>query len=139
MSWFIGVYLLLKEKFYANRTTFFPSEIRCRGCTLRCITDLKPCCKTPYYIDLEMMIYGLPGNWFFPNGTEVYSYTYYWSLWSWNFPSHFFFRNRGTSGNINLNLWSDENSTNTFPIGLYCCVVLDAKRTNKTICAAIGK
>ena len=131
MSWFIGVYLLLKEKFYTNNTIFFPHEIGIGSKSLQCITDLKPCCKTPYYIDLEMKNYRLPGNWFFPNGTEVYSFTYYVT----NNVSLVFHRDRGSSGNINLNRYH----RNSYPTGLYCCIVLDAKKTNKTICAAIGK
>ncbi len=47
------------------------------------------------------------------------------------------YRSRGDYGNINLN--HIEGATVIFPTGLYCCVVPDANRTNKTLCAAIGK
>ena len=131
------MYLLLKEKVYANNSIFFPSEIGkthySHSNALQCITDLKPCCRTNYYVDLDMMNYRRPGNWFFPNGTEVSSYSNYRNYGI----SPVLSRYRGSSGNISLNHYG--RSAIAFPTGLYCCIVLDANRTNKTLCAAIGR
>ena len=132
------MYLLLKEKVYTNNSIFFPSEIgeayRRPNDALQCITDLKPCCRTDYYVDLDMMNYRRPGNWFFPNGTEVSSYSNY----SRNYGiSPVLSRHRQSSGNINLN--HNGHSAIAFPTGLYCCITLDANRTNKTLCAVIGR
>ena len=134
---YIGLYLLLKGRAYANNSIFFPSEIgESYGSTqnnaLQCITDLKPCCTylIPHYMYLMDYVWKRPGNWFFPNGTEVYHRGRYYISFS-------LYRNRGAYGNINLN--HIEDSTVKFPTGLYCCVAPDANRTNKTLCASIGK
>ena len=144
VSWFTGVYLLLKEKVYANNSIFFPSEIgesyNTHNNALQCITGLKPCCSGYYMEYPYYYYYRRLGNWYFPNGTGVHVLNYYYYYFNHGTPDTslaVLYRNRGSSGNVNLN--HIKGSAITFPTGLYCCIVPDANRTNKTLCAVIGR
>ena len=123
----LGVYLSLREIFYANRSIIFANEI---GETdvdslspppnsnngLQCITDRIPCCRSHQ---------NRTGEWFFPNGTVV----------PIRVNAETFYRNRGQDGTVNLN---HLNTNVMSPGGLFCCVVPDATGINRTLCANIG-
>ena len=71
-----------------------------------------PCCVYP----------NRAGDWFFPNGTEVYDYGLY--------------QRRGYDGNITLNR---RFSAVVSPTGLFCCRVPNARGVNQILCVNIGK
>ena len=84
---------------------------------LVCITDKIPCCTTP----------NRAGEWIFPNGSTV-------PTMGAN-PTQFY-RNRGSSGEINLYRVNDDVIT---PTGRFCCKVPDAIDEVHNICVNIGK
>ena len=66
-----GVRFWLKGKTYQNNSLVSLDDIGENDNALLCLTDLTVCCRTPYT--------GIPGytigNWYFPSGTRVLSYT----------------------------------------------------------------
>lgn len=124
------MYLMLKGNIYANNSIIFYSEIgeasyySAQNNALQCITDFEPCCTRRIMFD-ENFWYRRPGQWFYPNGTEVWL----------SFTAITFYRNRGPFGNVNLNRL---NNSLLFPTGLFCCAVPDVDMVNTTLCANIG-
>ena len=122
---------MLKGNIYADNSIIFISDIgeaqshSAQNDALQCITDYKPCCTERIYIGGEFTRLGRPGQWFYPNGTNVV-YSYY--------PVTFY-RTRGPFGNVNLNRL---NNSMFFPTGLFCCIVPDVYMVNTTLCANIG-
>ena len=84
---------------------------------LVCITDRNPCCTTP----------NRAGEWIFPNGTNVPTMETY--------PTQFY-RNRGSSGEINLYRVNDDVIT---PTGRFCCRVPDAIGISRIVCVNVGE
>ena len=66
-----GVRFWLKGTTYQNNSLVSLDDIGENDNALLCLTDLTVCCRTPYT--------GIPGyvigNWYFPSGTRVLSYT----------------------------------------------------------------
>ena len=66
-----GVRFWLNGTTYQNNSLVSLEDIGENDYALLCLTDLTVCCRTPYT--------GIPGhavgNWYFPNGTRVRSYT----------------------------------------------------------------
>ena len=120
---FVGVYLLLNGTAYANNSVIVITEIGAESDptavngALQCITDRRPCCRTPPY---------RVGEWYFPNGSIIGPIQS--SLAS-------FYRSRSDDGVINLNRI---NSNITFPVGQFCCRVPDSANALQTLCAMIS-
>ena len=95
-----------------NNSIIFIAEIGESEDGLQCITDKMPCCAHP----------NRAGDWFFPNGTVVYTYYYNYGL----------YQSRGYDGNITLN---HRVSAAVSPTGLFCCTVPDARGVNHILCA----
>ena len=84
---------------------------------LQCITDRRPCCGTqPNRF----------GEWLFPDGTTVPGTA--------RNPTTFY-RNRGDDGTVNLNRLG---ANIMMPTGQFCCRVLNAADTERTVCVDIG-
>ena len=63
----MGVHLQLKDKVYYGNDSVIPiSEIGEGEDALRCITDLRECCKNNQTLNK-----GALGNWFYPNDNAV--------------------------------------------------------------------
>ncbi len=124
MCTFIGVYLSLKSTIYANNSVIAITEIgesdsdTTANEALQCITDKRPCCRTPP---------SRVGEWYFPNRSFVPAIQ----------NSHSsFYRSRSDNGVINLNR---DNANITSPEGWFCCEVLDAANMFQNLCAYISE
>ena len=69
---FLGnIRFLLRGKSYHNNSFVFLEDIGDSDDALLCITNQTACCRRPHTGEEESAM----GNWFFPNGTRVSSYT----------------------------------------------------------------
>ncbi len=109
----VGVHLLLNGARYVNNSEILIFEIGQDNEALQCVTNKIPCCRTTR-----------TGQWYYPNGTQV----------SVKGHSHFFYRDRGNNGTVNLNRF---NENITSPTGQFCCVVPDSNDTNQALCVSI--
>ena len=113
-----GVYLFLNGVVIKPESNVFITNIGTSPQTqLICITDKNPCCTGP----------NAAGEWVFPDGTNV-------SVMN-NSPTQFY-RNRGSSGQVNLYRVNDDVIT---PTGRFCCRVPDAIDFNRTVCVNVGE
>ena len=112
-----GVYLSLNGTFLTNNSNVLITDIGTTSQPLVCTTDRRPCCRGT----------NANGEWLFPNnGSHV-------PLMS---VATSFFRNREDNGEVNL---LRLNSDVMAPTGKFCCRVLDATSSDKTVCANIGE
>lgn len=113
----------MKGAVYANNSVIVITEIgesdpdTAVNDALQCITDRRPCYRTPPY---------RVGEWYFPNGSIIGPIQS--SLAS-------FYRSRSDDGVINLNRI---NSNITSPVGQFCCQVLDSANALQYLCAMIS-
>lgn len=86
---------------------------------LACVSDRKPCCQDePQY-----------GGWYYPNRSRV-------THISERPTPTAFHSDRNNRGEINLY----RTSTDTyFPVGQFCCEMMDAENTNHTLCITVGE
>ena len=118
---YIGVYLSLKGKVYANNSIIPIAEIgetdTSVGSTqnngLQCITDKMPCCM----------------------GTSLGEWTYHKAPVQ-NTTTNFFVSRGLNNGAVNLNRL---NNNVTSPTGQFCCMVPDTDDDIQTLCVSIGK
>ena len=122
LCYYPGVYLALKDVFYANNSNInirnIGNDSDSPNGALQCITDRMPCCFSSDHRFGEC-------TWYLPNGEPVQGTT----------TTIAFYRNRGDNGEVFLNRPSDVMS----PFGQFCCEVPDATSTDQTLCVNIGE
>ena len=125
---YAGIYLSLKEVFYANNSVIQITEIGQTNTAmppsnngLQCVTDRMPCCAA---------VMGRAGEWNFPDGTAVPV------LGAGPTMATTFYRSRGSDGTVNLNRL---NANVIMPTGLFCCEVPDAAGRMQRVCANISE
>ena len=116
-DFFAGVYLSLKGVVCANNSLVTMNEIGRKDDSIKCITDKKPCCTSPFRV----------GQWLFPDRNVVPIAAA---------PATSFYRYRSDVGGIYLNRL---NSDITDPTGQFCCMVPDATDEIQTLCINISK
>ena len=120
---------------YFNNSVIAITDIGVEESTtpLKCITDLRPCCRQEGFGSQQMLI----GEWHYPNGSMVQG----------NGPTegkYLFFRVRDLTttspvvGDGTVNLFR-RNSGVVSPYGSYCCEIPDTTGVNQTLCANLGK
>lgn len=116
---FIGVYLTLKGRVYANNSVISKAKITETTNGLQCVTDKMPCCHTGPKV----------GEWYFPNRSVI--------------PEHgnhtTFYVSRGDNGTVNLNHVNSSSSSTSFPSGQFCCEIPDANGLSQTQCALLSE
>ena len=102
-----------------------PSSVVHENDALQCITDKPLCC-----MDGTVMF----GEWYYPSGDQV-------DVFDPSINSNTFYQNRGPNdGTVNLNRReSNFNLTSLTSLGKFCCIIPDAKKIMKKICANLGK
>ena len=115
-----GVTLMLKGADIADDGYVDADEISIRYNALICHTNKTDCCQDPPH---------RAGHWYFPNGTQIDSYT---NLIEDMHSFHFYFRDRRSSV-VRLNSYGNPPER-----GRFYCEVPDANGRNQTVYINIG-
>ena len=104
---FIAARLIFQGLAYSNNSVFaietigeYHSEFDNNA--LMCGTNLRPCCSSEY---------SQPGEWYYPNGTIIYSISL--------FRSQSFYSSRGDDGTVRLN----QPHSSVTPVGIFRCEI----------------
>ena len=119
MNCFIGVYLTLKGRVYANNSVISKADIAEATNGLQCVTDKMPCCQTGTKV----------GEWYFPNRTVIPEQQ--------NYTESPFYVRRGDNGTVSLKYVN--SSSISSPSGQFCCEVPDINGLGQTQCAVLSE